>query len=507
MAAMPTARGGFGVAVVAGKIYAIGGINENNVPLSITEEYNPVTNSWTTKTAMPTPRSGFAVAVYNNKIYAIGGTVGNGYVGNNEMYDPLNNRWETKTSMPTPRADLCANTVNDIIYLIGGEKYSNINPYYIETNVNEAYNPANDTWTTKTPLPTAVQGHGSAVIENKIHIIGGSKQPTSTGNTMLVNNNQVYDPQTDQWSTAKVLPMVASYGVAAATEGYLAPQRIYYLGGFSGDSLNTQTEMFNAAMDSWSTVDPMPTPREYLGVAVVNDVLYAVGGFDGTNWLNTNEQFKPVGYGSVPPIVQITSPENKTYTDVPLTFAVNRGTEWIGYSLDNQANVTIKTQTTLSGLSQGAHKITIFANDSAGNMGVSNTVHFSVDTLAPRIVILSPANQSYGSTDIELTFIIDEAAALTYSLDGSENMTLSGNVTLPALSNGGHRLTIYAVDAMGNSAQETVYFDIAPFPFVIVVAALVIIIIVVAAIFLLYKYLKTAKNKPPRQKSQTTKES
>ena len=58
---------------------------------------------------MPTPRSGFAIAVYQNKIYVIGGTVGNGYVGNNEVYDPVSNTWETKTSMPTPRADLCAN--------------------------------------------------------------------------------------------------------------------------------------------------------------------------------------------------------------------------------------------------------------------------------------------------------------------------------------------------------------------------------------------------------------
>ena len=45
----------------------------------------------------------------------------------------------------------------------------------------------------------------------------------------------------------------------------------------------------------------MPTPRAYLGVAVVNDVLYAIGGFDGTNWLNVNEQYKPVGYGTVAP--------------------------------------------------------------------------------------------------------------------------------------------------------------------------------------------------------------
>ncbi len=492
MTPMPTARGGFGVAAVAGKIYVIGGTNGENLPLSTTEEYNPATNEWTSKASMPTPRSGFAIAVYNNKIYAIGGTVGNGYVGNNEMYDPVSNRWETKASMPTPRADLCANTVGNEIFLIGGEKYSNNYPYYTETNVNEAYNPANDSWSTKASLPTAVQGYGSAVLDNKIYVIGGSKQPVTTGNAMLINTNQVYDVQTDQWTTSAALPMVASYGVAAATEGYLAPQRIYYLGGFSGESLSAQMEMYNPATNTWSSVTPMPTLREYLGVAVVNDILYAIGGFDGTNWLTVNEQYKPVEYGTVPPKVQITSPENKTYTEAPLTFAVNRGTDWMGYSLDDKANVTLKAGITLSGLSQGQHKIILYANDSTGNIGVSNVVYFSIDTVAPKIVILVPANQSYGSTDIELTFTVNEAAtSLAYSLDGSEKKSIEGNVTIPALPNGGHHLTLYATDDMGNSAEETVYFDISPFPFVPVVGALLVVIIVVAAGYLFYKRRKT----------------
>ena len=148
----------------------------------------------------------------------------------------------------------------------------------------------------------------------------------------------------------------------------------------------------------------MPTARAYLGVAVVNDVLYAIGGFDGQNWLNTVEEYTPIGYGTAPPIIQITSPENETYNKVTLNFTVNRDTEWMGYSLDNQANVTVMGETELLNLSQGAHNIILYANDSFGNMGSSNRVFFSVDTIPPNIVIMIPQNQSYGSTDIQLTF-------------------------------------------------------------------------------------------------------
>ena len=142
----------------------------------------------------------------------------------------------------------------------------------------------------------------------------------------------------------------------------------------------------------------------------------------------------------------------------------------------------------LSELSQGEHYVKIYANDSMGNMGVSDVVYFSVDTLGPEIRVISPSNQSYDATDIQLTFIVEEDFTfLAYSLDGQANVPIVGNVTLVALSDGGHRLTVYATDA-ANSAQETVYFNIAPFPILTVVAALTIIIIVVAAVYIVWKY-------------------
>jgi len=484
---MSIARGDFGVATVAGKIYVIGGTNETDQPLSIVEEYNPATNEWTTKASMPTPRKGLAVAVYDGKIYAIGGIIGNIYVGNNEMYDPVSNRWEIKSSMPTPRADMCANIVNGSIYVIGGETiYSNT------TDVNEVYNPLDDSWTTKTSLPNAVRGYGSAVVNNRIYIIGGSEQTYLDGTPILVNDNQVYNTQTDQWATAKTYPFTVSWGAAIATTGYLAPQRIYYFGGFSAEKQN-RTEMFDPATNSWSTLEPMPRLREHLGVASVNDSLYVIGGFDGNEWFNTIEQFKPLGYGLVAPVVQITAPENKTYRDVPLSFSTNRNTAWIGYSLDGEANVTIGAQNMLYGLSHGSHRIVIYANDSAGNMGISNTVYFSVDIMGPVINILAPINQAaYNSADVELIFTLDEQVSeLSYSLNGEEKLVLPGNVTLPALPPGGHNLTIYATDELGNASEKTVHFSIETFPFVYIIAVIVTMIIVVATIYLLYKHKST----------------
>ena len=80
------------------------------------------------------------------------------------------------------------------------------------------------------------------------------------------------------------------------------------------------------------------------------------------------------------PTVSILSPQNTTYasTLVPLNFTVDETTSWIGYSLDAQANATITGNTTLTSLFEGAHSITVYANDTAGNMGASETVYFTI---------------------------------------------------------------------------------------------------------------------------------
>lgn len=108
--------------------------------------------------------------------------------------------------------------------------------------------------------------------------------------------------------------------------------------------------------------------------------------------------------------------------------------------------------------------------------GSSDIVYFTVDGTSPVIVIMPVANKTYSVTDIPLNFTLNEPASqITYSLDGQANVTITGNATLTGLSGGGHNVTVYATDIVGNTGvSETVYFSVEeppkPFPTTMVIA-------------------------------------
>jgi len=237
---MKAAKADFGVATVDGRIYVI--------TESTTEEYDPVTGNWTQKQPMLTSRSNFAVAVYKDKIYVIGGTTGFApavksgvykpiVTGANEEYDPATNTWETKTPMPTPRRALQANTVGDKIYLIGGilqgplDALLPMTPIY--SNLNEVYNPSTNNWTSRASSLTAVSSYLSAVIDDKIYVLSSSVESydSYTDRWVLNSLNQVYDTQTDNWTLGSPMPIPVGAAGAGSTTGVFAPKRIYLIGG------------------------------------------------------------------------------------------------------------------------------------------------------------------------------------------------------------------------------------------------------------------------------------
>jgi hypothetical protein len=92
--------------------------------------------------------------------------------------------------------------------------------------------------------------------------------------------------------------------------------------------------------------------------------------------------------------VSVLSVKNETYctSEIPLDFTVNELVSQIGYCLDGQENVAVAANTTLTGLSNGEHSLTVYATDNAGNAGFSETITFSVDVPFPIAIVVASAS-------------------------------------------------------------------------------------------------------------------
>lgn len=119
---------------------------------------------------------------------------------------------------------------------------------------------------------------------------------------------------------------------------------------------------------------------------------------------------------ATPPAVAVLSLESKTYvqSEVPLDFALSEPASAISYCLDNVSNVTIDGNTTLTGLSAGAHSVTVYAWDVAGNVGASQTIDFTVaEEQAPLPLEPFPAANVVAASGVSIAAVV-AVAALVY---------------------------------------------------------------------------------------------
>lgn len=99
--------------------------------------------------------------------------------------------------------------------------------------------------------------------------------------------------------------------------------------------------------------------------------------------------FNIVGYAVVnftvdksPPKISIPSIDNKSFSSNSIDFEVvtNEQVCEVKYSLDSQLNITLSNdRITLGNLTNGLHNITVYAQDTAGNFGASDTTVFSIN--------------------------------------------------------------------------------------------------------------------------------
>lgn len=257
----------------------IGVTTESRAPIDIS-----AAGTWTILAPMPTPRQEVAVAALDGKVWVIGGFgPGAEPVGTVEIYDPATNRWEARPPLPTAVHHAAAGVVGDRLFVVGG--YTGGRLRWTASQTLFEWDGPRSSWATRAPMPTARGGLAVAVLDGRLHVLGGS-------GGRLSQAHEIYDPTTDRWSGASPMPTPRDHLSAVAFQG-----RVWAIGGRSS-FLGTQfasVEVFDPATDIWRTAPPLPTARGGLAAVALADRILVFGGEAPLRIFNAVEMYEVAG--------------------------------------------------------------------------------------------------------------------------------------------------------------------------------------------------------------------
>jgi Kelch motif len=172
---------------------------------------------------------------------------------------------------PAVRFNVGGGMVDGLIYVIGG--YYAGWDYEVEYGVAavEAYDPATRTWSTRAPMPTARYGVQAGVVNGILYAVGGFA--FANGVASAVATVEAYDPASNTWTTRAPLPQPRSQVGIAVVDGIM-----YAVGGWGASGASTEVEAYDPATNAWTARASLPTPQPNAGTAAVGGLIYVAGG-------------------------------------------------------------------------------------------------------------------------------------------------------------------------------------------------------------------------------------
>uniref|UniRef100_A0A8D3AGC6 Kelch-like family member 5 n=1 Tax=Scophthalmus maximus TaxID=52904 RepID=A0A8D3AGC6_SCOMX len=245
VATMSGRRLQFGVAVLDGRLYVVGG-RDGLKTLNTVECYNPHSKTWSVMPPMSTHRHGLGVAVLEGPMYAVGGHDGWSYLSTVERWDPQARQWSFVASMATPRSTVGVAVLNGKLYAVGGRDGSSC------LRSVECFDPHTNRWSGCAPMAKRRGGVGVATWHGFLYAIGGHDAPASSLASRLSDCVERYDPKTDVWTA--VAPMSISRDAVGVC---LLGDRLYAVGGYDGQVYLNTVEAYDPQTNEWTQVAPL----------------------------------------------------------------------------------------------------------------------------------------------------------------------------------------------------------------------------------------------------------
>ena len=180
-------------------------------------------------------------------------------------------KWKNCAKLPCNSGYGSAVVLNSKVYCGGG----------IENDVEDiytvyCYDTLQDKWSSLPQLPVSNFGLGQT--NGKLVTVGGLKKEKSISNELYT-----FMEQKHKWKQ-KIPPMPTPRN----SPGILSlPTALIVAGGYKGQSCYTNAvEVFKPDLSQWYATDPLPTPCNCISLALIDNMCYALGGYQSPLHLN-----------------------------------------------------------------------------------------------------------------------------------------------------------------------------------------------------------------------------
>ena len=269
---MGTARYGSYAWVIGSKMYVVGGDNAVSGSFQTNEEYDFILWTWSTKASITAWRSRAYHGVVWWKFYVIGWlsdiSTWTSYQSSTFEYDPVANTWATKSSMASARWDGASGVYNGRIYIVWG-----VDNAWTALSSVQYFDTVSNTFTTwLATLPSArktTYNHGVS-IWNKLYVAGWQDSGWATQ-----TSTYEYDFPWNTWATKAVLPWaVHTWHFEACTVDWEI--RVISISWFNWSNNTAAVYEYSPIANTWTSRSASAPQRRWWAVwAYWNEIYYA----------------------------------------------------------------------------------------------------------------------------------------------------------------------------------------------------------------------------------------
>ncbi len=278
---MPVGKWEAGTTVLDGKFYLFGGYTQGVRSSKISHVFDPKDGSWTQIQDMPSSISHINAVLDGRTVWFAGGFK-DGYKGHTIAevwnYDFDKDRYTAAPLLPETRGGGGLAVVGRKLHFMGGLKADrdtdSADHWVLDL---DEWAKGSAEWTDAAPLPGPRNQFATQVLGGKIYAMGG--QLNHDSRQLDQARVDIYDPETDSWSSGPPLPKGHSHAEGGT---FVHDGRVYMVGGHTtpeGGTKAMEADILSFAPGGeWEVVAELPMALSSPGATIIDGKLYVCGG-------------------------------------------------------------------------------------------------------------------------------------------------------------------------------------------------------------------------------------